>query len=253
MKRGLVYGLKADTGFFFRFLTTAAPLDAVSLLLVKLSFTCAFRSHDVLALFHTHAGKSTLLKMIANNLHKSSEHVVGGQVSICGIQPGEGVVWTNLAGYIDQIDRLHPFLTVFETCEFAWQCRSGGTHRKPMFGEGPEVDETIAMMDESLLAVNKILDGLGLARVKDTFVGDQTRVRGVSGGEKVRTQDDGYWNVTGSNSSHRMFFCANFRNASRSLKCSLPVFRSCVATKSVQVLMVRNIFRESRFFSYDPE
>jgi hypothetical protein len=29
------------------------------------------------------------------------------------------------------------------------------------------------------------MEGLGLARVRDTFVGDQETVRGVSGGEKV--------------------------------------------------------------------
>ena len=123
--------------------------------------------------------------MIANNLHKSPNHQPGGEVSICGITPGKGTVWTNLSGYIDQIDRLHPFLTVFETCEFAWNCRSGGTHRLPNYGEGPEVDELVKEMDETLALPNKILTGLGLARVKDTFVGDQSRVRGVSGGEKV--------------------------------------------------------------------
>lgn len=37
-----------------------------------------------------------------------------------------------------------------------------------------------------MTAVNKILEILGLSRVKDTFVGDQTTVRGVSGGEKKR-------------------------------------------------------------------
>ena len=94
--------------------------------------------------------------MIANNLHRSSEHVVSGKVSICGLTPSKETIWTNLAGYIDQIDRLHPFLTVFETCEFAWKCRSGGTHRQPVHGEGPEVDETIKMMDENMMAVNKI-------------------------------------------------------------------------------------------------
>jgi ABC-type multidrug transport system ATPase subunit len=41
-------------------------------------------------------------------------------------------------------------------------------------------------MDKEMTAVNKILEILGLSRVKDTFVGDQTTVRGVSGGEKKR-------------------------------------------------------------------
>jgi ABC-type multidrug transport system ATPase subunit len=136
--------------------------------------------------FHRAIGKSTLLKMIANNLHKSKDHVVGGTVSLTGVSPAKDVIWTNLVSYIDQIDRLHPFLTVFETCKFAWLCRTGGTHRKPYFGQGEEVDETIKKMDDELFIVNKILDAVGLTRVKDTFVGGEGIVRGVSGGEKKR-------------------------------------------------------------------
>ena len=44
----------------------------------------------------------------------------------------------------------------------------------------------IEQMDEERTSVVKILEGLGLTRVKDTFVGDQKVVRGVSGGEKKR-------------------------------------------------------------------
>jgi len=132
------------------------------------------------------SGKSTLLKMIANTLHTSKDHVPEGEVIVCGLTPSKEIVWTNLVGYIDQIDRLHPFLTVYETCEFAWRCYSGGTHATEYMGEGPEVDETIAFLDRTMFLINKLLEALGLARVKDTFVGDQTRVRGVSGGEKKR-------------------------------------------------------------------
>jgi ABC-type multidrug transport system ATPase subunit len=131
-------------------------------------------------------GKSTLLKMIANNLYKSKDHVVGGSVSITGVSPAKDVVWSNLVSFIDQIDRLHPFLTVFETCKFAWLCRAGGTHRKSFFGQGEEIDETIKKMDDELYLINRILDAVGLTRVKDTFVGGEGAVRGVSGGEKKR-------------------------------------------------------------------
>jgi ABC-type multidrug transport system ATPase subunit len=61
-----------------------------------------------------------------------------------------------------------------------------GTHRQVFFGNSPEVDKTIEQMDKDMIAVHKILNVLGLSRVKDTFVGDQTTVRGVSGGEKKR-------------------------------------------------------------------
>jgi ABC-type multidrug transport system ATPase subunit len=124
--------------------------------------------------------------MIAKNLHITKNHRQSGTVSLSGVTQDDPVVWSSLVAFIDQIDRLHPYLTVFETCEFAWRCRTGGTHRKSWFGQGPEIDELIEKMDEDLTLVNKILEGLGLARVKDTFVGDQSTVRGVSGGEKKR-------------------------------------------------------------------
>lgn len=132
------------------------------------------------------SGKSTLLKMIAKNLHVTKNHRQSGTVSLSGVTQSDQLVWSSLVSFMDQIDRLHPYLTVFETCEFAWRCRSGGTHRRRWHGEGPEVDETIKQMDGELTLVHKVLEALGLARVKDTFVGDQDQVRGVSGGEKKR-------------------------------------------------------------------
>lgn len=81
----------------------------------------------------------------------SRNHRQGGEVSVSGITPNKDVVWTNSVGYIDQVDHLHPFLTVYETCEFAWKCRSGGRHREEWHGTGPEVDKQIAKMDEECL------------------------------------------------------------------------------------------------------
>ena len=111
---------------------------------------------------------------------------MGGEVSVAGVSPAKDVYWSNVVTYIDQIDRIHPFMTVEEVCEFAFMCASGGTHRQKFYKEGPEVDETIAQMDKDKVIVNRVLKVLGLTRVKDTFVGDQTTVRGVSGGEKKR-------------------------------------------------------------------
>jgi ABC-type multidrug transport system ATPase subunit len=124
--------------------------------------------------------------MVANTLYKSNNHVAAGEVSIAGVTPSNETYWSNLVTYIDQIDRLHSYLTVKETAEFAWRCRTGGTHMKAFYGEGPEVREIIAKRDEEMVTVHRILDVLGLTRVKDTFVGDQSTVRGVSGGEKKR-------------------------------------------------------------------
>jgi ABC-type lipoprotein export system ATPase subunit len=134
------------------------------------------------------SGKSTLLRLIAGILAEDRDHEVGGEVKLNKFGPkSEEIVWSNLVGYIDQIDRLHPNLTVKETCEFAWRCRTGGSHRLPMMPiNDPGVDEEVKRLDESLYAVNAVLEGMGLARVKDTFVGDEQKVRGVSGGEKKR-------------------------------------------------------------------
>ena len=124
--------------------------------------------------------------MIADTLHKSKDAAIGGQVSIAGITPGKSTNWSKLVSYIDQIDRLHPYLTVRETFSFAWKCRSGGTHRLELDGHDPETNAVLAEMDEKEYLVGAVMEGLGLTRVKDTFVGDQERVRGVSGGEKKR-------------------------------------------------------------------
>ena len=130
------------------------------------------------------SGKSTLLRMIANNLSKAGKK--SGSVSLSGVKPGKGIVWSSLVGYMDQIDRLHPYLTVFETCEFAWRCRTGGTSRRKWYGKSPEIDERLEKADKEMMEVHTVLEALGLSRVKDTFVGGQGKVRGVSGGEKKR-------------------------------------------------------------------
>jgi ABC-type Mn2+/Zn2+ transport system ATPase subunit len=132
------------------------------------------------------SGKSTLLKYIANTHVTDKNHKLGGTVQIGSVRPAKGVYWSKLVAYIDQIDRLDAYLTVYETCEFAWRCRSGGTHRKVYSSHDPDADEAISLMDEQMFMVNKVIDVLGLTRVKDTFVGDQVSVRGISGGEKKR-------------------------------------------------------------------
>ncbi|KAL3909715.1 MAG: hypothetical protein SGILL_007978, partial [Bacillariaceae sp.] len=133
------------------------------------------------------SGKSSLLRMIAGILPEDKDHEVQGTVAINKINPKtKEVVWSNFVGYIDQIDRLHPYLTVKETCEFAWNCRTGGTHWRPWMTDSPEVDKEIDKLDEDQYTIMSVMQAMGLTRVKDTFVGDQQTVRGVSGGEKKR-------------------------------------------------------------------
>ncbi|KAL7562291.1 hypothetical protein ACA910_014510 [Epithemia clementina (nom. ined.)] len=132
------------------------------------------------------SGKSTLLKMVAQKLNLDGGSTAGGKVTINGVAKDKEVVWNNLVGYIDQIDRLHPWMTVWETCEFAFKCRMGGTHRKSWYQSTEEANNLIEKLDKEKTMVNGVLEVLGLTRVKDTFVGDPKTVRGVSGGEKKR-------------------------------------------------------------------
>lgn len=133
------------------------------------------------------SGKSTLLKMIAGILPEDKDHEVGGEVNVNTVSPKtKGIVWSNIVGYIDQIDRLHPYLTVKETCEFAWRCRMKGSHYTPLLDDGPEAVALIKKLNNELFSVMANLECAGLTRVTDTFVGDQDTVRGISGGEKKR-------------------------------------------------------------------
>eukprot|EP00977_Amphora_coffeiformis_P020695 scaffold8405_cov169-Amphora_coffeaeformis.AAC.1 len=91
----------------------------------------------------------------------------------------------NAMVYIDQLDQHAPRLTVDETLEFAFQCKTGGN----MFRDTIVMDEKIAAAIEKArqdrLRVNTTLQALGLTHVRDTFVGDQS-VRGISGGQRRR-------------------------------------------------------------------
>jgi ABC-type multidrug transport system ATPase subunit len=134
-------------------------------------------------------GKSTLLKMIAGLLPTSSKSTISGSVTVNGVESTDpSLVWSNIVAYVDQIDRLHGYLTVKETMQFAWDCRSGGTHRSPRLNKelsAEEVQRLTKELDEEGWLVNLVLDAIGLARVKDTFVGND-KVRGVSGGQRKR-------------------------------------------------------------------
>eukprot|EP00804_Cyclotella_cryptica_P013018 CCRYP_002341-RD/>CCRYP_002341-RD protein AED:0.11 eAED:0.11 QI:152/1/1/1/0.88/0.94/18/731/1289 len=133
-------------------------------------------------------GKSTLLKMIANLLPTSSGSSITGSVSVNGVHPDDpSVVWSNVVSYVDQIDRLHGYLTVKETLEFAYQCRLGGTHSGPRIKDpdSASTKEVIAQLDQEGFMVDTVLEVVGLKRVADTFVGNDA-VRGVSGGQRKR-------------------------------------------------------------------
>lgn len=132
-------------------------------------------------------GKSTLLKMIAGRLPEGGGQVVGGKVECNGVNMNDkDIVWSNIVSYVDQIERLHGFLTVKETIDFAFDCRCAGTHRSHFTKDNdPNVDEFIKKTDKERWLVDLIMRAVGIKRVADTFVGNAS-VRGVSGGEKKR-------------------------------------------------------------------
>jgi energy-coupling factor transporter ATP-binding protein EcfA2 len=156
-------------------------------------------------------GKSTLLKMIAGRLPESGnsgccgaaaaggcssssscrrggpKKIVGGQVQVNGVNSKDSdIVWSNVVSYVDQIERLHGYLTVKETVDFAFDCCWGGTHRGPFWVHGnPDSEALMQQIDEERWLVDLIMRAVGIKRVADTYVGNE-RVRGVSGGEKKR-------------------------------------------------------------------
>ena len=125
--------------------------------------------------------------MIAQNLRVGDDKKFGGSVTINGVgHDDKEVHWTNLVGYIDQIDRLHSLLTVKETCDFAFKCRLGDHRKGAMPKDDPQVNELLQKMDDEDWLVMMLLKAMGLEYVKDTFVGDDSKVRGVSGGQRKR-------------------------------------------------------------------
>ena len=91
----------------------------------------------------------------------------------------------NAMVYIDQLDQHAPRLTVDETFEFAFQCKTGGNMFRDTIATDIDVMHAIEKARSNRLRVNVILQALGLTHVRDTYVGDHS-VRGISGGQRRR-------------------------------------------------------------------
>jgi hypothetical protein len=86
-------------------------------------------------------------------------------------------------------------LTVRETFDFAFQCRTGGKHESLGMksasntsvpdGNTPESASTTGDLDAEAFTENLTIKGLDLSVCSETFVGN-TSVRGVSGGQRRR-------------------------------------------------------------------
>ena len=88
------------------------------------------------------------------------------------------MILPNIVSFVGQLDNHAPYLTVKETFEFAHNCRTG---RKS--SEDANADSSVS----ADFTENLTIEGLDLAHVADTFVGNDD-VRGVSGGQRRRGQ-----------------------------------------------------------------
>ena len=150
------------------------------------------------------SGKTSLLKAIAGRLKWTDSDSTKKGLTLKGCVEYNGKEMakhkhnasekyhiSNAVAYIDQLDVHAPRLTVEETFEFAYQCKTGGiAPRQSMEDNLKESGNPDAVREPPALAgshtrVLVSLESLGLTGVKDTFVGDAT-VRGVSGGQRRR-------------------------------------------------------------------
>jgi len=139
-------------------------------------------------------GKTSILKAIAGRLSSHAPTKEGedppknkpyltGRVEYNGVtlQDDPDMVVPNICSFVGQLDDHAAYLTVRETFEFAFQCRTGGEldhigiHDSHFMEAGERVNFT----------ENLTIDGMDLTQCADTFVGDEN-VRGVSGGQRRR-------------------------------------------------------------------
>jgi ABC-type multidrug transport system ATPase subunit len=91
----------------------------------------------------------------------------------------------NVITFVGQLDFHAPRLTVKDTFDFAFQCKSGGTHADPKLVTSDAARELVKKLNAQDARVTMGLKLLGLDHVADTFVGN-SEIRGVSGGQRRR-------------------------------------------------------------------
>lgn len=145
--------------------------DASQHILQQVNFSV--KSGDVLAIIGpSGAGKTSLLDLLSA---RRKQGRVFGEMTInntplVGASNEVTEQYRNIIGYVSQEDTLIPALTVYETIKYAARLKL------------PQ-----AFSSESINGiVDRMIEALRLTRCKDTVIGDGTKLRGVSGGEKRR-------------------------------------------------------------------
>ena len=168
------------------------------------------------------SGKTTLLRAIAGRLphfvgvsavmdpkknnnpsHKRHAHLTG-RIEYNGVvdpnlqqqhedntstnSTTSGLMLANVVSFVGQLDVHAPYLTVQETFNFAAACRTSSNHHDATTTtqrRNENENNTVPPSSAHNNTNNLTLQGLGLAHVQDTFVGN-ANVRGVSGGQRRR-------------------------------------------------------------------
>jgi ABC-type multidrug transport system ATPase subunit/ABC-type multidrug transport system permease subunit len=118
----------------------------------------------------TGCGKTSLMNILAGRVAglSASDTALSGSIYINGL-PREDAAFRRYSAYVLQDDRLYPHLTVHETL---------------MMSAHFFLPDEITYEQKETLVMN-VINELGLAKTRDTIIGDE-RVRGVSGGERKR-------------------------------------------------------------------
>jgi ABC-type glutathione transport system ATPase component len=137
------------------------------------------------------SGKTTLLHAITGNLHPGKEDSLDGTIKYNGrtLKRQKDFHIENACAYIQQMDKHAPRLTVAETFEFAYRCRSGRPElQRRDFEDTKEGQEYAKKSEKDATRMELVASILGLSGVKDTFVGD-TDIRGnkweVQAGDEI--------------------------------------------------------------------
>ena len=132
---------------------------------------CAVSGELLAIMGPTGCGKSSLLNVLAARVGSggSSSAKLSGSIYINGRLRNDDAL-QRMSAYVEQDDRLYPHITVYETLTLA-------SNFYLPYDTSDEKKQNL---------VNKIINELGLSKVRDTIIGDE-KVRGVSGGERKRT------------------------------------------------------------------